>query len=265
MLAMDPTKSLGYRDSYLFFHKNPSLKRVHITNDEKDMLVKMGLLVTWFKNRDVAVVSARSVFKCFGSKIVKNGKRLRDDYYESNARDDSDPVEENGADADEIDHSRQSLIAKTKRSEGYASNAPLDNTTWLHHAALAARGFNAQLNERRTAKPTFYDIHSNINQVPAALQPIHCTFEFDLKGDSAKPPKIEYRSSSNWCNGPPFRGLGRELLDYDVQTALDTLPYGLRIEAEKTIVDKSTVKKMTEDETYPLSLMEGQFQGAYSV
>lgn len=291
MLAMEPTKLLGYRDSYLFFHKHPTLKRVRINDEEKAMLKGMGMLVQWFKHRDVAVVTARSVFKCFGSKIVKRGRRIRDDYYETehpeerltkhstherNFRKQSsvDAFASTPTHADdeeeEYDNSRKSLIAKTARSEGYSSNAPLTNQTWMHHAALAARGFNAQLHERRAAKPTFYDIHTNINQVPASYQSKSCKFEFVKDTNSTATPLIDFvpciNTSKATPSAPLYCGIGKDLLDYNVDTVLEALPLEQEKEELKKILTNNPPVKISDendDDTYPLTLMEGQFQAKF--
>ncbi|CEP17277.1 hypothetical protein [Parasitella parasitica] len=269
MVAMEPTKLLGYRDSYLFFHKHPSLKRVRINDEEKATLKEMGLLHQWSKHRDVAVVTARSVFKCFGSKMVKRGRRIRDDYYE-NDHPEERSLKHAVQEEEEHDGSRKSLIGKTARSEGYSSKAPLTNQTWMHHAALAARGFNAQLHERRAAKPTFYDIHSNINQVPASYQSISCKFEFnkDNKSNSTT-PLIEFESmTAPAMSAPLYRGVGKALLEYDIDAVVEAFPnVQEREHLRKILTNNQQVKapSQDDDDSYPLAIMEGQFQANFPV
>jgi hypothetical protein len=284
MLAMEPTKALGYRDSYLFFHKHSSLQRVRITDNEKKLLVDMGMLVTWFKNRDVAVVTARSVFKCFGHKIIKRGRRIKDDYYETereerpNASTVSEPrshrkqpekatMEDEKNEVEVEDNSRKSLIGKTARSEGYSSAVPLSNETWMHHAALAARGFNAQLHERRAGKPTFYDIHSNINQVPSSFQSKACHFEFAPTKDDTTEPIFEFKPKSNQYNIPIYCGIGRDLLDYDVESVINELANNdqERDKVKELLSNDIAIKPPSNDDKYPLALMEGQFQANFPI
>ncbi|KAL7308168.1 hypothetical protein PS15m_012056 [Mucor circinelloides] len=298
MLATECTKLLGYRDSYLFFHKHPLLKRVRINDEEKAKLKDMGMLMQWFKHRDVAVVTARSVFKCFGHKIIKRGRRTRDDYYENGHPEEKatsklpaqlrklasssdnaasglyvfgNGTHTNNEEEEENDGSRKSLIAKTARSEGYTSKAPLTNQTWMHHAALAARGFNAQLHERRAAKPTFYDIHSNINQVPASYQSTSCKFEF-TKGDSASTPLIEFESQvaiAAETKAPVYRGIGKFLLECNVDAVVEAYP-GTIEEKEKLrsiLANEQQVRALNanDDDSYPLAIMEGQFQAQFPI
>lgn len=256
MLAMDPSKILGYRDSYLFFQRNPSLKRVRINEEEKNMLVGMGLLIAWFKGREVAVVTARSVFKRFGSRIVQKGKRITDDYFENReveAEENYQPIEEADEDA-------------SKFGESYFNEAALDNKNWIYHAALATRGFNAHINERRAARSAFYDIHSDVNQVPLKYQPESCQFEFIKNQDDQQEATIEYRSSTN-DKFSGFRGLGRDILDCDLDHVLGALPEDEQQKAREALVEKIPIQEVREreDEKYPISLMDGQYQHAFPV
>ncbi|CAG8503903.1 1442_t:CDS:2, partial [Cetraspora pellucida] len=72
MCSMDPAKVLGFRDSYLFFTKNQSLIRITVTDEERDYLISTGILPTIFRSRPIAIVSARSIFKMFGSRMIQN-------------------------------------------------------------------------------------------------------------------------------------------------------------------------------------------------
>ncbi|ORE08739.1 hypothetical protein BCV72DRAFT_334199 [Rhizopus microsporus var. microsporus] len=257
MLAMDPSKLLGYRDSYLFFQRNPTLKRVRISEEEKNMLVKMGLLVAWFKGREVAVVTARSVFKRFGSKVVKNGKRVVDDYFENR----QEMEEDNQQPLDEVNE-----MNTIGHHEYHFNEAALDNRNWIYHAALATRGFNAQLQERRTTRSSFYDIHSDVNQVPLGYQPRSCRFEFIKDKDYNQESVIEYRSVSD-DNHAGFRGVGKDILDYNLDEALKTLPEEERNSISNALQEKPPIVSTKEgaDENYPLAIMDGQFQYAFPI
>ncbi|KAG0193423.1 hypothetical protein DFQ28_005427 [Apophysomyces sp. BC1034] len=270
MFAMDPAKILGYRDSYLFFHKNPQLKRIRISEDEKKWLVEQQLLVSWFRNRDVAVVTARSVFKCFGSRIVKSGRRRRDDYFETQEAIGGAELDESQSDSSET-AARRSLITKTPHSNGYTSSSPINKATWMHHAALAVRGFNAHLHERRAEKPMFYDIHTNVNQIASATQPTTCTFEFmkTSEEDIPKMSRVEFEHSSRNTSGVRFQGVGKDLLEnnYDTGKILDTLPSDIRLSASRMLssYQREVCQKTDRDETYPLALVEGQYQTSFPI
>lgn len=86
MLATECTKVLGYRDSYLLFNKNRSLHKIIANQDEKDDLITQGILLSSYRSRQIAIVTARSMFRQFGSRLIVDGRRVRDDYWEANAR-----------------------------------------------------------------------------------------------------------------------------------------------------------------------------------
>ena len=86
MLATECARVLGYRDSYLLFNKNRSLYKIIATQEEKDELVHQEILPFSYRSRQIAIVTARSMFRQFGSRMVVNGRRVRDDYWESKAR-----------------------------------------------------------------------------------------------------------------------------------------------------------------------------------
>lgn len=86
MLATECARVLGYRDSYLLFNKNRSLHKIIATQIEKDDLIQQDVLPYSYRSRQIAIVSAKSMFRQFGSRVIVNGRRVRDDYWESKAR-----------------------------------------------------------------------------------------------------------------------------------------------------------------------------------
>ena len=86
MLATECARVLGYRDSYLLFSKNRSLYKIIITQAEKDDLIDQEILPFSYRSRQIALVTAKSMFRQFGSRIIVNGRRVRDDYWETKAR-----------------------------------------------------------------------------------------------------------------------------------------------------------------------------------
>jgi hypothetical protein len=86
MLGTECARVLGYRDSYLLFNKNRSLYKIIATQAEKDDLVHQEILPYSYRSRQIAFVTARSMFRQFGSRLISNGRRVRDDYWESKAR-----------------------------------------------------------------------------------------------------------------------------------------------------------------------------------
>ncbi|EEP78556.1 conserved hypothetical protein [Uncinocarpus reesii 1704] len=86
MLATECARVLGYRDSYLLFNKNRSLYKIIASQEEKDDLITQDILPYSYRSRQIAIVTAKSMFRQFGSRVVVNGRRVRDDYWESKAR-----------------------------------------------------------------------------------------------------------------------------------------------------------------------------------
>lgn len=86
MLATECARVLGYRDSYLLFNKNRSLYKIIASQAEKDNLIHQEILPYSYRSRQIAIVTARSMFRQFGSRVIQNGRRVRDDYWESKAR-----------------------------------------------------------------------------------------------------------------------------------------------------------------------------------
>ncbi|EFR00387.1 chromatin structure-remodeling complex protein RSC7 [Nannizzia gypsea CBS 118893] len=85
MLATECARVLGYRDSYLLFNKNRSLFKIIANQAEKDDLIAQDILPYSYRSRQIAIVTARSMFRQFGSRVIVNGRRVRDDYWESKA------------------------------------------------------------------------------------------------------------------------------------------------------------------------------------
>ena len=86
MLATECARVLGYRDSYLLFNKNRSLYKIIANQQEKDNLIHQEILPYSYRSRQIAIVTARSMFRQFGGRLIESGRRVRDDYWEAKAR-----------------------------------------------------------------------------------------------------------------------------------------------------------------------------------
>ncbi|KAI9802046.1 MAG: hypothetical protein M1825_003102 [Sarcosagium campestre] len=86
MLATECARVLGYRDSYLLFNKNRSLFKIIASQAEKEDLIHQEILPYSYRSRQIAIVTAKSMFRQFGSRVIQHGRRVRDDYWESKAR-----------------------------------------------------------------------------------------------------------------------------------------------------------------------------------
>ncbi|CAO3627680.1 unnamed protein product [Cunninghamella blakesleeana] len=366
MLAMDPAKQLGFRDSHIFFTKNPALERVRLTEEEKDILVERGMVLAWFRHRDVAVVTARSVFKQFGAKIIKKGKRCRDDYFEAKARaegftgetpiiekksteltslgrwedldlyhddgssharqsllimdrpinysDDSDNDSDNEHNDDDDDddslyngeddnsdeennntnekltlknnnknsnrsNNKDNINAdykkKKRKKVSYIPNTIITSETWLHHAALGARGFNAILQSCRDRKLSFYDVHTNIYQVPNATQPSNCKWITHIDKKNNKNNTTNCNSKSNIVfddgNSTKVNRLYLHVLEnqYDENEIVDALPKNVDKSVTSIIQLPSSTHLIQDKEKkgddFPIALTEHQHQDSFPI
>jgi chromatin structure-remodeling complex protein RSC7 len=80
MLSTEPARCIGFRDSYLFFQKHRMLYKIIIDDEEKRDLIERSLIPHSYKGRAIGVVTARSVFREFGAKIIIGGRNIVDDY-----------------------------------------------------------------------------------------------------------------------------------------------------------------------------------------
>lgn len=128
MLSTEPARCCGFRDSYLFFTKHPKLYKVVVGDEEKRDLIDRDILPNSYKGRNIGVVTARSVFREFGAKIIVGGRRITDDYKVSEARANGD-VEGELADPDDHvpdaqeSYNRNRYVAWFGASEVYRAQA----------------------------------------------------------------------------------------------------------------------------------------------
>jgi Chromatin remodelling complex Rsc7/Swp82 subunit len=85
MLANECAKILNYENFSELFIKNKGLIKITADTREKDVLISRGILPSSCHLEEIAIVTARSIFRQFGSKIIINGKPVRDDYWEAKA------------------------------------------------------------------------------------------------------------------------------------------------------------------------------------
>lgn len=86
MLSTEPARCCGFRDSYLFFTKHLRLHKIIVDDSEKRDLIDRDIIPHSYKGRSIGVVTARSVFREFGARIIIGGKRVIDDYYVADAK-----------------------------------------------------------------------------------------------------------------------------------------------------------------------------------
>ena len=129
MLSTEPARCIGFRDSYLFFQKHPHLYKIIIDDDEKRDLIERDVIPHSYKGRAIGVVTARSVFREFGAKIVIGGKKVTDDYETQKARERGDVEDELAVPEDRLPppgepYNRNQYVAWHGASAVYHTNAP---------------------------------------------------------------------------------------------------------------------------------------------
>ncbi|KAI7831270.1 chromatin remodelling complex Rsc7/Swp82 subunit-domain-containing protein [Gamsiella multidivaricata] len=291
MLSMDPARVLGFRDSYLFFLKNPQLVRVNTTVEERTWMIENGMLMANFKSKLIAVVTARSIFKYFGHRIIKKGRSKVDDYYESRAveGDDMDDTDEEtlrigDQDGSQFNGSAQDDgLASGKRKHTLLQlDMPMRQVTdlnWMYESAMAVRALNSQLKDLRKDNPKFLDPHTNIEQVPLAKQPTRCEVEVASTVTKQGSEDQANQSTDSTVLSIP-RSIGPRVdtvIKVEIKggapappTIQDPNIWAVIPEDVRKALESAEAAKPKEEDNedltkFPLSLLEGQYQAAFPV
>lgn len=129
MLSTEPARCTGFRDSYLFFTKHLTLFKIIVDDAEKRDLIARDIIPHSYKGRSIGVVTARSVFREFGARIVIGGKRITDDYQVQAARERGDVEGELADPHDRLPaagetYNKNQYVAWHGASQVYHNNAP---------------------------------------------------------------------------------------------------------------------------------------------
>lgn len=129
MLSTEPARCIGFRDSYLFFQKHRLLYKIIIDDDAKRDLIERDIIPHSYKGRAIGVVTARSVFREFGAKIVIGGRKIIDDYNVKAARERGDVEGELAVPEDKLPppgepYNRNQYVAWHGASAVYHTGAP---------------------------------------------------------------------------------------------------------------------------------------------
>lgn len=129
MLSTEPARCIGFRDSYLFFQKHKQLYKIIIDDAAKRDLIGREIIPHSYKGRAIGVVTARSVFREFGAKIVIGGRKVVDDYQVAEARANGDVEGELAVPEDKLPTSgeiydKNRYVAWHGASSVYHSGAP---------------------------------------------------------------------------------------------------------------------------------------------
>lgn len=129
MLATECARVLGYRDSYLLFNKNRSLYKIIATQAEKEDLIHQEILPFSYRSRQIAIVTAKSMFRQFGSRVITHGRRVRDDYWEAKAR-------KQGFTEEDLAGEKRPGAAKARDQAAAEANATAASMAMSHHGDI---------------------------------------------------------------------------------------------------------------------------------
>ncbi|KAI9716307.1 MAG: hypothetical protein M1828_000403 [Chrysothrix sp. TS-e1954] len=144
MLATECARVLQYRDSYLLFNKNKSLFKIIANQPEKDHLIAQELLPFSYRSRQIAIVSARSMYRQFGARVIVNGRRVRDDYFEAKAR-------KQGFTEEDLASEKRPGVTTVKKEP------TVDSTTTLNNAMSFLAGNRIAYDENAIINPYLAD------------------------------------------------------------------------------------------------------------
>ncbi|KAI0172125.1 chromatin remodelling complex Rsc7/Swp82 subunit-domain-containing protein [Hypoxylon sp. FL1284] len=224
MLSTEPARCVGFRDSYLFFTKHKRLYKIIVDDEEKRGMIDRDIIPHSYKGRAIGVVTARSVFREFGALIIVGGKKVVDDYEVAKAR--SEGVVE-GEIADPNDrfvegeeYNKNQYVAWHGASAVYHSGAPsvptqngkvdvkkrrvnVTDVNWQFEHAREASRFNSDIGAiRRLNLSGVYDVHTNMMQLPASMQPTQARFnqvaDSSAASDSARFPPLDPKIPRNF-------------------------------------------------------------------
>lgn len=249
MLLVDIAKATGFKDSFSFLIKNHDFPRLVATEADREKLIELDLIPYQLKNRTIGLVTARSIFRRFGYKIIKRGRSIRDDYLVGD-REEPPEVDESLKKGLDLTKALTLELKREVAAEIYTNfpyrktdvgnrntddlpefEAPtgltLDN--WMYRATLSAAEFNRKLN--MTRPKLFWDPHTNIEHVPQISQPTVTRLEMS--------------------RGPQDPAFGHVVNDVNVD--------GLDLENWEPVVQTEKSRK------YPIALVAGQRQYAFAV
>ncbi|SMN20166.1 similar to Saccharomyces cerevisiae YMR091C NPL6 Component of the RSC chromatin remodeling complex [Maudiozyma saulgeensis] len=204
MLSTEPARAVGFRDSYLFFQYHPNLYKFIISQEQKNSLIDRGVLPYSYRSRQIALVTAKSVFREFGSKIIQNGRNITDDYYATKLREEGKVVEgslsrepskknltkpsNEGSEyysSNGINPAKNTVEFFAERNQSHrhnadstlvANNNQINATNWLYQHAAASSRFNSDMYYDRVRvllieSQGIRDPYTNVLHIPSNTQP----------------------------------------------------------------------------------------------
>lgn len=179
MVSTEPARLVGFRDSYLLFKTHLSLFKKVCTHEEKMDLINRHLIPTSYKGRSVNLVTARSIFREFGARMIVGGKKVVDDFWEEKAIDRGDVP---GEYADPEEAASTMRIANFGPGDQNPYQAQVTGSalinyqtdpTWMYQVSMQTLEVNKEYNAERTQVwlRGIKDTYSGFNFYPVASQP----------------------------------------------------------------------------------------------
>ncbi|OXG24836.1 chromatin structure-remodeling complex protein RSC7 [Cryptococcus neoformans Tu401-1] len=129
-LTIDAARACGYSDSLAFLRRYPTVLKLSCTAGERVKLIDLGRISGNLKHRQVTMVAMRNVFKVMGSKVIKNGRHVVDDYYEDEA---AAKCAENGIEPGSVVQDEEYVPSANVNSERALRSAPGESSRSLAH------------------------------------------------------------------------------------------------------------------------------------
>lgn len=179
MVSTEPARLVGFRDSYLLFKTHKSLFKKVCTHEEKMDLIDRHIIPNSYKGRAVNLVAARSIYREFGAKVIVDGKKVIDDFWEQKAIDNGDVA---GEYADPLEYQRTQLKLNGVGGDAAGSTPPVAGTalinyqndpTWMHQVVVDTKKYNDKLLELRNQvwARGLKDTYSGFSHYPISSQP----------------------------------------------------------------------------------------------
>lgn len=160
VLSMDCCRYTGARDSYMMFKQHQNLQRIETTQQERDMLSDQNMIPRLTRFRPIAMVTARAAFKEFGAVLVKNGRYITDDYWETRCRNEAKHTEGTAVANMSVYH--RQMEARTAGSTGAArqsgGEASLKPSTELPVESADGQPLYAKMRSAQVAESAFESV-----------------------------------------------------------------------------------------------------------
>ncbi|KAI9821371.1 MAG: hypothetical protein M1832_003377 [Thelocarpon impressellum] len=224
MLSTEPARCIGFRDSYLFFQKHKQLYKIIIDEPAKRDLIDRDLIPHSYKGRAIGVVTARSVFREFGARIVVGGRKVIDDYHAEAARRNGDVEGEIADPSDRLPkpgekYNQNQYVAWHGASSVYHSGAPSvpapsSRGPETKKRRVVVTDANWMLEHAREARYTFhlrvrgkiwltYALCSRFNSAMTASRRQNLDGVYDPHTNVTQFPRITQPTRARWERVPP--------------------------------------------------------------